>query len=338
MRRPGPLQELPLEHFISSNPTIPTSPFKRSTNSSKRPLDLSPTAPTPYSPTKRRILSAEGVYSPSKSFKSAINRASVNFTDALKGQGSPARKLDFGLPKNRGSHTPSSSSTRKRSFPEPIPVTTTCPHAASLRTRAHLAASSEVLALRTPPTSAPNTTSAPSATSDTEMDDYFSPKKNASSSSSRATTIHASPLPSPHPQSAHYPGFLVFTDTHPALTRRIAESNSGSDSCDDAREKEKENLAPRRKTRKAVTAPASGACKVTMISPGGGKREVERWGHARSTPVTPKKISVVREIDGTPTPRSLRHFDPLKEQVRKLGRRIMEEEVDDAPGEDDMLL
>ena len=64
MQRPGPLQELPLDRFLLSNPNL--SAIK----SNKRPL--SPSDPTLFSPAKRRILNEEGIFSPEKSWKGPL--------------------------------------------------------------------------------------------------------------------------------------------------------------------------------------------------------------------------------------------------------------------------
>ncbi|KAF9653450.1 hypothetical protein BDM02DRAFT_1910557 [Thelephora ganbajun] len=96
--RPGPLRDLPLERFIDVPFTpVPTTPQR----THKRPL--SPGTPNLFSPTKRRILAQEGVFSPEKTVKSSItasDRALV-IHDVLRQ--SPAFKLDFGrLPQTDG--------------------------------------------------------------------------------------------------------------------------------------------------------------------------------------------------------------------------------------------
>ena len=70
MDRPGPLKDMPLARFLPH------------TTSRKR--TLSPT-PALFSPAKRRILSEEGIY--------------THFSDVLAGPSSPAKRLDFGSPK-----------------------------------------------------------------------------------------------------------------------------------------------------------------------------------------------------------------------------------------------
>ena len=89
--RPGPLRDLPLERFIdvpfTSVPTTPRRTHKRS---------LSPGTPSLFSPTKRRILAQEGIFSPEKTIKSSIapSDRAVVIHDVLRQ--SPALKLDFG--------------------------------------------------------------------------------------------------------------------------------------------------------------------------------------------------------------------------------------------------
>jgi hypothetical protein len=91
--RPGPLRDLPLERFVDVPFTpVPTTPRR----THKRPL--SPGTPSLFSPTKRRILAQEGVFSPEKTIKSSITAYDrpLVIHDVLKQ--SPARKLDFGQP------------------------------------------------------------------------------------------------------------------------------------------------------------------------------------------------------------------------------------------------
>ena len=99
--RPGPLRDLPLERFVDVPfASVPTTPRR----THKRPL--SPGTPNLFSPTKRRILAQEGVFSPEKTIKSSIapsDRALV-IHDVLRQ--SPAVKLDFGhSPRNKVAST-----------------------------------------------------------------------------------------------------------------------------------------------------------------------------------------------------------------------------------------
>ena len=114
--RRGPLRDLPLELFTDVPSTsIPTTPPRIH----KRPL--SPGTPNLFSPTKRRILAQEGVFSPEKTVKSSIflsDRASVIY-DVL--TESPARKLDFGRSPRNDSKVASTSRLFEDCFTEPTP-------------------------------------------------------------------------------------------------------------------------------------------------------------------------------------------------------------------------
>ena len=92
---------------------IPTTPHR----AHKRPL--SPGTPNLFSPTKRRILAQEGVFSPEKTIKSSIvpsNRVFVIHDRSL------ARRLDFGqLPANDCA-VASTSHLLEDCFAEPTPV------------------------------------------------------------------------------------------------------------------------------------------------------------------------------------------------------------------------
>jgi hypothetical protein len=92
-----PLQELPLHQFL---PAMQDSKHLRN---NKRPL--SPGGTAIISPAKRRNLAGQDMFSPERTFKSPPsslrNTASASrFTDVLVGPQSPARILDFGLPKH----------------------------------------------------------------------------------------------------------------------------------------------------------------------------------------------------------------------------------------------
>ncbi|KII94930.1 hypothetical protein PLICRDRAFT_80430, partial [Plicaturopsis crispa FD-325 SS-3] len=173
MRRAGPLQELPLDHFLPSKSTAPQK-------SNKRPH--SPGVPSLFSPAKRRILTAEGIFSPEKTMKSSLVASRANTSPLLVlrgGADSPARKLDFGPPKS--SPRTSVVSARKASNP------------------------------RTPGPSPPlrqSTSSSTRASESPEADDYFSPRHP----SRVPTAIPRQMPPPPDRQSQHYPGFDVFQD------------------------------------------------------------------------------------------------------------------------------
>jgi hypothetical protein len=354
MRRPGPLQELPLEHFFPPNPNVPKSPLKLWTGG-KRPL--SPGAPSTFSPAKRRILNAEGIFSPEtlKSPVSLMARSPARFADLVRGPDSPARKLDFGLPKNHSQSTAGSStvinSAASSQFEDDV-----------LTTPTRTSSNTSINTLAPSPELLPKSASAPIASSSSllldgipEMDDYFSPHP-------RHSAVHPSYIPTmiprelpapPDRQSVHYPGFDVLLDTHiPLLRARSASVDWADFGTDLKRDKEgcKENVPPRRKAKKAATAPnSSELTKAGLLSPGGKQREVERIWKAKSTPATPKKLSV-GGWDGTVTPTPRRYgpglvhdltspsrTTPVNLNERRERRRMLEEEVDEAGGDENTI-
>jgi hypothetical protein len=315
MPRPGPLQELPLDQFLSPNPNLP---FASKLRPNKRPL--SPGGPNLYSPAKRRILNEEGIFSPEKTTKSPISSRGTpaHFTDVLSGPSSPARKLDFGVPKHSIKGVGASSTAALDKTPA---------RPASLSNR--LAPSPELK---------PKTRS--SCPGDYEMDDYFSMPNCSSSSHSSAIHIpvpHEMPPP-PDPQSVHYPGFRVHSDTH-NLTP-VDDDLESLSLFDNNKDGQKENLPPRRKPRKVATAPNTDL-KSQLFSPDAKKREVEKLGRAKSTPVTPKRLAGGdgQEPGDSPTPRRLvvglaqavtSSTPRAKERERREMRRALQDEVDDA--------
>jgi hypothetical protein len=54
------------------------------------------------------------------------------------------------------------------------------------------------------------------------------------------------------------------------------------------KDEQKENIPLRRKPRKAVSTPTSSQLKTLLFSP--NEKQTEKMGHAKSTPVTPKKV------------------------------------------------
>ena len=345
MRRPGPLQDLPLEHFLPPNPNVPKSPFKLA-RGSKRPA--SPGAPSNFSPAKRRIFDAEGIFSPEtlKSPVSASARSPVRFGDFSQGPDSPARKLDFGLPKNHsqssvGSSTLVNSAASSQFDAAMLDVT---PKRTSSASTNRLAPSPE-LPSKSP--SAPIASSSSLSLHDTpEMDDFFSPYSRHSTAHTDAVpTMIPRELPAlPDRQSLHYPGFDVLPDTHiPLLRARTASPGSTDSGVEMKRDKEgsKENLPPRRKTKKAVTTPDSVELTKGVLSLDAKQRVIEKAGKSRSTPATPKKPGLgEQELIVTPTPRRhgprlrdlaspYRTMPASRQKERKERRMALEDEVDD---------
>lgn len=340
MRRPGPLQDLPLEHFLLPNLNLPKSSLKP-VRGNKRPL--SPGAPSTYSPAKRRILAVEGILSPEslKSPLSAAARSPARFADLARGPDSPARKLDFGLPKNHAQCSPGSSTAvnSTSSFDSSLDLTPTR-HKSSTNS---LAPSPEL-----PPKSIPIASSSFVSPNDvSEMDAYFSSPKHRYMTRSNTTLPLMIPRelpPPPDRQSVHYPGFDVLPDTHIPLLRARSISVEPTDPATESkRDKEccKENTAPRRKAKKTTTAPdASELSRAALMSPLGKQKEIERMGKARSTSATPKTTSI-EELLGTITPtlrrKGLGVTSAANHQERRLGRRVLEDEVDEVGGDEEMV-
>lgn len=342
MRRPGPLQDLPLDQFLPPNPNVPISPFK-SARGIKRSLPPGP--PTLFSPAKRRILNAEGICSPELTLKSPVSMSSrarqspARFADLVRGTDSPARKLDFGLPKNHSQSTAGRTtvinSAASSQFEGSLDMTPTRISSTSTK----LAPSPEI---------APKASSSSSLFDEPEMDDYFSPHLPRHSSTI-PTMIPRELPPPPDRQSSTYPGFDVYMDTHIPLLHACSTStdstDSGTESMED-RDECKENIPPRRKVKKAMTAPTSSELiKTALLSPEGKKRVIDKEGRFNSTPATPKKARVsLREDATSPTPRRPGIHDLLSpalsavessKKERMERRRMLEDEVDE--GEDETL-
>lgn len=114
--RPGPLRDLPLERFVDLPfPSVPATPRR----AHKRPL--SPGTPNLFSPTKKRILAQEGIFSPEKTVKSSIvpSDHALIAHDFLRY--SPARKLDFGQVPQADGKVASTSRLLEDCFVEPAP-------------------------------------------------------------------------------------------------------------------------------------------------------------------------------------------------------------------------
>ncbi|TFK28882.1 hypothetical protein FA15DRAFT_664971 [Coprinopsis marcescibilis] len=95
MNRPPPLSELSLERFLPSEHALLNADSVLATAVLKRPLSPSE-CPTPTA--KRRMLDIDESASPSRCTRSTSNHRqshSVRFDAALKGPGSPVRRLDF---------------------------------------------------------------------------------------------------------------------------------------------------------------------------------------------------------------------------------------------------
>jgi len=244
------------------------------------------------------------------------SKQAASSLENLKMKDSPVKKLDFGLPKNS-------------------PANTRPPHSAT--TSAIEPHSPRLTRQNTISDAFSPSTSSSHLHSDNaqEVMDYFS---SPSASAPRgAITETPRDIPPPvDPQSIHYPGFVVFQDayivTGPALT--VDEDAPGLPQKDGV----KENVAPRRKPRKSVTAPVSSDLKARLTSPDA------KLAKANSTPCTPgRSLAGERSNSATPTPRrpavmltrDTRLTPKLQDVERRELRRRLEEEVDDIPSDDE---
>lgn len=267
--------------------------------------------------------------------------------EALTGPDSPARKLDFGTPKNAGavgSRTPlrrSEEEKGQRLAPSPEIKAKSHPRLRSLE--------AEEGYFSTPP---PQTQFQSQSQS---QNIPLSPSSSADPSSHLQFLTVPRELPPPaDPQSEHYPGFVVYQDPHfllptlrltspaplPTPTSILAPlDNSADNDYDmeslDMRELVKENLPPRRKARKVATVPAPE--KLQLFSPPSAK--------SSSVPATPSREFPTKEKD-IMTPRRLSIFGagvgsglgkaratPSKGD-RHTMRKILEQEVDGDQGDD----
>ncbi|KAJ7490361.1 hypothetical protein B0H11DRAFT_2278091 [Mycena galericulata] len=301
-RRPGPLKDLPLDLFLPPHPNLPQRPNKRV---------HSPGGPTLFSPTKRRILAEEGIFS-GGSLKSPVRVSALPVTR----DGSPAKKLDFGLPKN----SPASVRAPPSAPPSASEPLTTRVTRSRTNSDAFLASSS------------------PHRDDAQETTDYFSSRPDTLTFrlAPVATSQTLREIPPPvDPQSIHYPGFHVFQDayidTAPAMDLDVDPVLSPQ------KDTHKENVPPRRKPRKSVTAPTSDI-KARLVSPD------SRLAKANSTPCTPgRPLAAERSNSATPTARrsdvvltwDTRLTPKLQDMERREMRRRLAEEVDDDIPNDD---
>ncbi|KAF7352592.1 hypothetical protein MVEN_01224700 [Mycena venus] len=302
-RRPGPLQDLPLDLFLPPNPNLPQQRSNKRVHSPGGQL---------FSPQKRRILEEEGIFASKTSVRVralAVRRDSSG--------DSPVKKLDFGTPKNS-------------------PASARPPHSAS--TSAVEPRSPRLTRQNTPLDAFLASTSIPPLHSDDapEMMDYFSSSSGSTSPHGAVTQTPRDIPPPVDPQSIHYPGFVVFQDpyiiTGPTTTVDIDVLGSPQ------KDGEKENVAPRRKPRKSATAPASSDLKTRLASP---DARFAKANSTPCTPG--KTLSGERSNSVTPTPRrstvvltrDTRLTPKLQVTEKRELRRRLVEEVDAIPSDDE---
>lgn len=263
-KRPGPLQELPLSHFLPFDATLHANPFKPG---SKR--FRSPSASVLLSPAKKRILREERLFpSPDPNRSPSRVRSSEQ---SLNGTCSPARRLDFGSPKTSGVASRELLSN----------------HSTSLTPRQHKTAGPSTTKRLAP---SPDLTSRARA-SRSEVDALQAIHPPDRSAHNPAPILIPRELPpSPNRQSVDYPGFDVYRDTHIVLPSTSSRMLSSSMEVVDM-EVTKENIPLRIKSKKTVSAP-------DVIERTGTPPPTPKGKSKLSTPTTP--LDYYRQTPATP--------------------------------------
>jgi len=260
MRR-NALQELPIEQFLIVNPDFTPKPTTKPIKTNKRPL--SPGEPVLFSPAKRRILASEGIFSPEKTLKSPLSslRGSyalpTRFSNVLTGPESPARVLNFGVPKSLAGDP----QKRAASYPIPEEQAPTKHQSSSKR----LAPSPE---LKQRTIRSTQTSDSMDTLPDGIMDDtkFFTAADSTSQSDSFYLIPRVLP-PRPDPHSVHYPGFVVFQDPHIAGLPPSGTGDSLS-KLETTDEDSKENSwNPPRETKKLAASGVKCPLSSTKVKP-----------------------------------------------------------------------
>lgn len=224
MARTGPLQDLPLAHFLASS----ANPVLTIVKPAKRPL--SPSKSTIFSPAKRRILHSEGILLPGEASLSSL-QPHIPYSGSDVGA-SHNSSITLTSPAQRAGATQGSSRDR-RTPKRPSP---------------NLIRSTNV--------SGGDSASAPSLRRSSRLQ-----SSRHSAEPGAASMAILREMPPPHDrQSVHYPGFDTYQDTHIFLTpsRQTSPYSDNEDSWPTSseevlseREITKENIPPRKKAKKA---------------------------------------------------------------------------------------
>ncbi|KAF8639699.1 hypothetical protein AX17_000961 [Amanita inopinata Kibby_2008] len=263
MPHSGPLQDLPLERFLPPNP----NPLQPNIRPSKRPL--SPGGPNLLSPAKRRILNEEGLLLTDKAktpLSHSLRQLSPSrFTGVLNSPASPARVLDFGLPKYHSldNTCPSRSDSVATGITPRRPIT---------RSMSQLAPSPELPSV---PASLRHVTRCST--------DVGHPL--AACSSCPVAYIPRDLPPLPDPQSIHYPGFKVYRDPYTLLLSPVDDAHR-----EFTKEGVKENVPCRRKGRKPAIDKVEPPSRATSLEPSGRENDRRMVKGKASVPCSPKKI------------------------------------------------
>ncbi|KIM46347.1 hypothetical protein M413DRAFT_24085 [Hebeloma cylindrosporum] len=321
MKRPGPLQELPLDRFLLSNPNLSASAIE----SNKRPL--SPGGPTLFSPAKRRILNEEGIFSPEKSWKGPLPcskgllASPARFHDVLAGPASPARVLDFGSPKN------ATGDPQKRP---------NLSAAALDATSSRITTSTQDLA--------PSPELKPRITRQARV---LHPLEHGGVPLDDIPPVRLRPIPSfiprelppqPDPCSIHYPGFEVFRDAH-IIVFSFEDNEPPLKKLEVDHDATKENIIPQRNRPKVTMTPSSADLKSRVNDQDSTPSSVKKVNLMNSThkgvmlsgvnfSTTPKRRAMNGKQKATP------HASTPQADKRAL-RQSMMDEVDCGEGQID---
>ncbi|KAF9569009.1 hypothetical protein CPC08DRAFT_702130 [Agrocybe pediades] len=322
MQRPGPLKELPLDRFLPSNSLLTPAPSKPARNN-KRPL--SPGGASLFSPAKRRILREDGIYSPERTCKpslSSIMSSPARFSQVLSGPDSPARKLDFGMPKFVAGDPQKRSSSTTFMTRSTAPVT---PKQAPIASSSSLAPSPE---LKTTSARAVRASSPRSMDFSQQEEDVDGDRAEnlrsccCKSCNTQPSTIPRELPPLPNPSSIHYPGFEVYRDPH--LLEWATEKD---DSCQRRSQVDsdtnQENVPPRRKTRKAPISLAKSDFKDPAITPIPASP-----GKSRAPEDTPSRSGIAASLSTMSLPSDYTHSPATKSDKYKIGLQQLRDEMD----------
>jgi hypothetical protein len=192
----------------------------------KRPL--SPGVQKLLSPAKRRIVNEQGLLIPEKA-ESSLPRTSKQsspsrFADVLNGPESPAKVLDFGMPRSRSTHQ------------ETIMNMEMTPRRPMTRSMSRLASNPELN---------PRQSSSRHIEEITMNDDTFDAHPFITRNIRSPVFIPRDLPPLPDPHSTHYPGFEVYQDPYTIMFPPLSASQPEA-----LKDEAKENIPFRRKGRK----------------------------------------------------------------------------------------
>ncbi|TFK55531.1 hypothetical protein OE88DRAFT_1651895 [Heliocybe sulcata] len=345
-KRPGTLNEWPLDEFLLGM-RLAASPFK---DSKKRPV--SPANASPEHKQRRVIMSPEKL----PSLQSRLTKYA-----AMSDEPSKAAAALFALSRTpseqeaEGSSATSIQSTPKR-HPKPALALAPSPELhSSTKTNKHA--------------SVKRRDTVNDSFADAMMEEYSIPSPAPAPCVLKGTYVARDLPPSPDRESEHYPGFDIFRDPcvyvpHPSectAPRPPSPPVSGDEEQEGGgKDKENEPVAwcpERPKMAKTATVPGSPLKQSITFSPEGTRKKVARkYQHQyQSMPVSPMKAlrvggddkDAVMDLGATPRARGVmplgEGFDvPMRNATPRekkwAARRMMEEEVDEPEGGDELFL